>query len=188
MSLRLDIGPAPRRLIQAVAASPLTPRVVRYVIYRALGFDFETPDIGSSQSLLTDKVKLGSQTTVGPECYFAGYATIDIGRRCMIGPRCIFTTSSHGWDPAARAISRRSIDHDIVVGDGAWIGAGAILIGGATVGAGAVVGAGSVITGHCEPGMIYVGVPARKIGRTSALPLAEEVAAQVAGQPVTPPD
>jgi acetyltransferase-like isoleucine patch superfamily enzyme len=41
-----------------------------------------------------------------------------------------------------------------------WSGA---MSASARIGEGAIIGAGSVVTKDCEPGAVYVGVPARRI-------------------------
>lgn len=53
----------------------------------------------------------------------------------------------------------------VVLGNDVWIGNGAILMAGITIGDGAIVGAGSVVTKSIEPYEIYVGNPAKSIGK-----------------------
>ena len=55
------------------------------------------------------------------------------------------------------------VGSDIVVEDGAWIGAGCILLPGVTVGRNAVVGAGSVVTKDVPADAVAAGNPATVI-------------------------
>lgn len=52
----------------------------------------------------------------------------------------------------------------MVIGDGTWISAGAIICPGVRIAANSIVGAGAVVSKDLtEEGMIYGGVPAKKI-------------------------
>ena len=56
-----------------------------------------------------------------------------------------------------------SLDQDVVIESGCWIGTGAIILKGVTVGRGSVVGAGAVVTKDVPPYSVYVGVPGARI-------------------------
>lgn len=60
--------------------------------------------------------------------------------------------------------------HPTDVGEGAFIGSGSVLIAPCTVGDGALTGGGAVVTPNTEvpPGDVWVGVPARSIGKRKA--------------------
>ena len=83
-----------------------------------------------------------------------------IGRRVNIGAGTIFAN----YDGRAK--------HVCTVGDGSFVGSGTILVAPAEVGAGATTGAGALVTrnSHIPPGEVWVGVPARKLGRRSSAP------------------
>ena len=116
---------------------------------------------------------IGDRTFVNSEVRFAcRNARIEIGNRCMIGPRVSFETSTHdlivdGFHDRATA-TRRTFHKDIVVHDGAWIGAGAIILCGVTIGEQSIVAAGAVVTKDVEAGILVGGVPARTIRRILA--------------------
>jgi PAS domain S-box-containing protein len=52
---------------------------------------------------------------------------------------------------------------DIIVEEGAWVGAGAIVLSGVRIGQGAVIGAGAVVLHDVPAGAVAVGVPARVV-------------------------
>lgn len=52
-----------------------------------------------------------------------------------------------------------------VIRKGAFVGMNALVIGGIEVGTGAYVAAGAVLTRSAQPGRLYVGAPARDVGR-----------------------
>ena len=58
---------------------------------------------------------------------------------------------------------------DVVIGDGAWLGANVVVLAGVTIGEGAVVAAGAVVTKDLPAQCIAGGVPAKVIG-TRPLP------------------
>ena len=57
-------------------------------------------------------------------------------------------------------------ESDIIVGEGAWVGANVTLLAGATIGRGAVIGACSTVNKEIPPYAVAVGSPARIIAST----------------------
>ncbi|MPY95917.1 MAG: hypothetical protein GEV08_23530, partial [Acidimicrobiia bacterium] len=57
-----------------------------------------------------------------------------------------------------------TVEADVVVGRGVWLGARVMVMAGVTVGDGAIVGAGSVVTKDLPPNCIAGGIPARVLG------------------------
>jgi len=111
-------------------------------------------------------VEIGSDVSInrGVEFYpglYGGRARILIGSGVRIAPNVRFHAAGH--NPAHPEL--QDVGADIVVGDGAWIGASAILLPGIRIGAGAVVAAGAVVSKDVAPGVIVGGVPAKEIGR-----------------------
>lgn len=111
-------------------------------------------------------VEIGSDVSVnrGVEFYpglYGGKARILIGDGVRIAPNVRFHAAGH--DPAHPELA--DVGADIVVEDGAWLGAGAILLPGVRIGRGAVVAAGAVVAKDVAPGLIVGGVPAKEIGR-----------------------
>jgi maltose O-acetyltransferase len=168
-SLRNDLKYAWRALLRnSVAASPLTPRVVRAAIYHVAGYRFETVNLAEGLILNNSYVRIGAETSISRGCYFEGRGLVDIGPSCMVGQEVAFLTSKHGVGSDG-TVDRIPTYLPITVGAGSWIGARATVLGGAEIGPGVIVTAGSVVSGVCTGGFVYSGVPARKIGRTKAL-------------------
>ncbi len=63
------------------------------------------------------------------------------------------------------SIGHNAIIHGCTIEDGALIGMGAIVLDHAVVGEGSLIAAGAVVLGgtHIPPGVVYAGVPARKV-------------------------
>ncbi|HLX87428.1 MAG TPA: acyltransferase [Acidimicrobiales bacterium] len=169
-SLRVDLTGALVHLLRnVVAGSFIVPRAVRFVLYRILGLRVETPDIASGQRIDSRNLLVGRQSVIGPRCFFEGQGRISIGSHCLIGAEVAFVTSAHAGDGAG-GIERQQHYRAVVVEDHAWVGTRCILLPGSVVGRRCVIAAGSVVSGTCEPGFVYSGMPARKVGRTAALP------------------
>jgi acetyltransferase-like isoleucine patch superfamily enzyme len=60
-------------------------------------------------------------------------------------------------------------EKDIVIGEGAWVGAHATLLSGAVIGRGAVIGASSLVNKEIPPYAVAVGSPAKIIATTFTL-------------------
>ena len=154
---------------------------VRRALLRHIGVRVGTRSHISSplvfeQSFITETVRgltIGYQTFVNSEVRFACRdSRIEIGNRCMIGPRVSFETSTHtlvveGFHERTEE-TRLTFHKDICVRDGVWIGAGALILCGVTIGEQSIVAAGSVVTRDVEPGILVGGVPAKMIRRLIA--------------------
>lgn len=96
---------------------------------------------------LTNSIEIGSFTIINQN--------VTVAHDCKIGEFVHLAPGS-------------IISGNVYVEDFAWIGAGATVNQGSselalTVGSSCIVGSGSVVVDSCEPGAVYVGVPARKI-------------------------
>lgn len=109
---------------------------------------------------------IGDGCWIGPGCFINSYGGVRLGRRVGLGPGVKIISSAHRGGDSLTAIIDTPLDAgEVVVEDGADIGAGAVLLPGVSVGSRAQVGAGTVVTKDVEPGDVVAGVPARSIRR-----------------------
>jgi acetyltransferase-like isoleucine patch superfamily enzyme len=111
--------------------------------------------------------------TVGRNVTLGWRNVISVGARVEIGDDVLLSSDvhiagypGHPLDPAARAAGLPDEDAqcgDVVIEDGAWIGAGAFINAGVRIGRGTVVAARSVVTRDLPPGVLAAGAPARVI-------------------------
>lgn len=105
----------------------------------------------------------------GPGLYIRGnsHGKIHIGAKVLFGPQVMVLAGNH-LSSYHQAHLFDYNDHDpntkdIVVNNGAWIGARTILLSGAHVGEGTIVGCNSVVNKELKPYCIYAGSPAKLI-------------------------
>jgi acetyltransferase-like isoleucine patch superfamily enzyme len=107
---------------------------------------------------------VGDGCWIGPGCFINSFGGVTLGTRVGLGPGVKILSSVHrGGEPPRAILDTPLRIEEVVVGDGADVGAGAILLPGARVGAGAQVGAGAVVAGEVAAGAVVAGVPARII-------------------------
>ena len=146
-----------------VATSPLLPLALRRALLRLSGVKLGALVYGLERCYFgSPNVTIGTGSYVNAGCWFEGAGEIEIGDDCLFGPQVLVLTSIHALS-ADGEIARQSERLKVSIGDGCWIGAGAMILPGVSNGEGAVVAGGAVVTGDCEPGGLYGGVPARRI-------------------------
>ena len=111
------------------------------------------------------RVVIGDESYIHPRCIISAYkGSVLIGRGVGIAANCSFYPYNHGVAPGIpMAAQPLTSSGDVIVGDGAWIGAGVIVLDGARIGKGAVIGAGSVVTRDIPDNAIACGVPAKVV-------------------------
>ena len=107
---------------------------------------------------MPENVSIGDHSALNEGVVLNARGRIVIGDYVKISAGCIINTT--GLDYSKTGPERDHIVRDVVIKDGAWIGAGALVNPGVTVGEQAVVGAGSVVTASVPDATIVVGVPA----------------------------
>ena len=122
-----------------------------------------------------ERISIGAGSHIGEHSVlWAGDSTgrITIGEKCLFAPNVTVTASNYGIAQGDVAIMDQPKDErDIVIGDGAWLGANVVVLAGVTIGEGAVVAAGAVVTRDLPAQCIAGGVPAKVIGvRRTATP------------------
>jgi maltose O-acetyltransferase len=160
------VGSAARQalllLTNAVLASRLLPRSLRWLLLRAYGVQAATRNISHGCWFGGRDIHIGRSTFVNFGCVFDNLAPVRIGARCDIGMQAAFLTSTHqpgAPERRAGALAGKPVS----VGDGCWIGARVTVMPGVTVGDGCVIAAGAVVTRDCEPHGLYAGTPAQRV-------------------------
>ena len=145
------------------ATSFLLPVSARRGLLRLAGIRIGAQVTGLRQcGFQTKQVSIGDGCFVNAGCWFEGAGRVDIGRDVFLGPQVMILTSVHEID-AGGQVDRMPASSPVRIGDRCWLGARAMIMPGVTVGEGTIIGAGAVVTKDCEPGAVYVGVPARRI-------------------------
>jgi acetyltransferase-like isoleucine patch superfamily enzyme len=107
------------------------------------------------------KVTIRANTYVNRYTIFDGHESIEIGRRCMIGPHCYITDGDHTTEPGQSVQSQPMRKAPVILEDEVWLGSHVVILPGVRIGHGAVVGAGSVVSRSIPANAIAYGVPAR---------------------------
>jgi maltose O-acetyltransferase len=166
-ALRQDVVSAARHYyLVGLVGARIVPRPVRFLLYRMAGVHVEYSDLAPGIFLgwPPSNLTIGQGTTINIDCFFDCLGKVTLGRNVMVGMAAMIVTSHHPIAPDGRP-QRQSVGLDVVIGDGAWLGARSTILPGVTVGEGAVISAGAVVTRDCKPFAIYAGVPARLVGR-----------------------
>jgi maltose O-acetyltransferase len=160
-SVWFDLGTAWYLIVRNhIAGSVLVPRVLRTVLYRLMGLKVHTFNIREGQIIENDNIIIGTGTFVNRGCSFEGSGLISIGAGCQLGPESMFITSAH-QRRADGTVNDAPTYGDILVEDGAWIGARCIILPGAVIEQNTIIAAGALVRGRCLAGKSYGGVPAR---------------------------
>lgn len=119
-------------------------------------------------------VYVGPGVVIGDDTKIQNYALVyepaEIGRGAFIGPGVILTNDKYPAAIREDGIKKREKDwvkSQVVVEDGASIGAGSICVAPVIVGSRSLVGAGSVVTKNVRPNALVYGNPAEEQTITS---------------------
>lgn len=145
------------------ATSALLPTPVRRALLRLGGVQLGAAIWGLERCYFeSEHVSLGQGCSINAECWFEGRGRIVIGRNCMFGSQVMILTSNHEIAPDGE-VRREATYGDVHIGDRCWLGTRAMVMPGVTIGEGTVIGAGALVTKDCDPGALYVGVPAKRV-------------------------
>jgi maltose O-acetyltransferase len=155
--------------LKAFNATPLHDMSKRQAILKDMLLSYEPGYIIGPLTLEYGHLELESGVFMNADCMFLDNARISIKKNTMIGPRCLFTTSSHSLDPTQRmhldengiAYGGRGTSAPIVIEDHVWLGANVTVLPGVTIGARSTIGAGSVVLKTIPPDVLAFGNPCR---------------------------
>jgi len=103
---------------------------------------------------------MGSHALIGPGAIVYNQGAITIGARSVISQRAHLCASSHDIrDPNFQLVLR-----PVEIGERCWVAAEAFVGPGVRMGDGAVLAARGALFSHAEPGTVYRGNPAMKVG------------------------
>jgi len=143
-----------------LAASPFTPRAVRFLLYRVFGYAIETANIWPRCTIVGRHLMIGAGTFVNQQCFFEALAPIRIGRFCQIGMATMIITSHHRITGEGAGAE---VNLPVTIGDRVWLGARSMVLPGVTIGDRVIVAAGAVVTRDLLEPAVYAGVPARRV-------------------------
>jgi acetyltransferase-like isoleucine patch superfamily enzyme len=128
------------------------------------------------------EVSLARSVTVGEGSYMSSgtIANTVIGKYVSIGSEVIMGMTEHKhnlwttspYEARAKGLPTGFTDkpvQQVIIEDGAWIGARVTILQGVRLGRGSVVAAGAVVTKEVPAYEIWAEVPARRIGKRSDL-------------------
>jgi acetyltransferase-like isoleucine patch superfamily enzyme len=104
------------------------------------------------------KLVIGRNVFIGVGCILDITRGIFIGNEVQIAPGVmIFThdSSKNRGNP---------VEREVIIKNGAYIGAGAMILHGVTIGDNAIIGSGAVVTKDVDSNKVVGGVPAKVIG------------------------
>ena len=125
-------------------------------------------------------VKIGKHTDVQPHVVVWGGGELEIGDYVSVGPNSVLLTAVYTHKEGLRMVDglpenhARALYGKLTIGNDVYIGASCTLMPDIVIGEGAVIGAGSFVNKNVEPWSINVGSPSRKIGERPRLSLPQK--------------
>lgn len=127
-----------------------------------LGFGTGTSIYNSSS--IYGEVQVGKNTWIGPNTILDGSAQLSIGSYCSISSGVqIYSHDTVDW-----AVSGGKAPFNygpVFIGDSVYIGSQSIISSGVSIGAHSIIGANTFVNCDIPSHSIFVGSPAKKIGR-----------------------
>lgn len=113
--------------------------------------------IGSSLKILKNSIiqsdggviNIGDNVFINSGCFIVSRVKISIGNNVSIGPNVCVYDHNHSDNRLNKE------KQEIIIEDGAWIGANSVILSGVRIGKNAIIGAGTVVTKNVESGSVY---------------------------------
>lgn len=105
------------------------------------------------------KLTIGNHTWIGEKAWIDNLAQVSIGQNCCISQGAMLLCGNHNFTKTTFDL----ITKEIVLEDGAWVGAYSVVCPGVVCGSHSVLAVGSVATRDLQPYAIYQGNPAIKV-------------------------
>lgn len=102
------------------------------------------------------KLNVGANTWIGEHVWIDNLGQVTIGSNVCISQGALLLCGNHNYKKSSFDL----LVGDIILEDGAWIGAKSVVTGKVVVGSHAILTAGSVASSNLESYMIYKGNPA----------------------------
>jgi dTDP-4-amino-4,6-dideoxy-D-glucose acyltransferase len=115
-------------------------------------------------------VRIGKYCDVQPHVAVWGGGSLELGDRVSVGPGSVLLTATYSHEEGLRMVDgmpdgeSKGLYGKLVIASDVYIGANCTVMPDIVVGEGAILGAGSFVNKDCEPWGIYVGSPAKKVG------------------------
>ena len=111
----------------------------------------------------TEKLEIGDDTWIGSQTLITCSAPIKIGCCVDVAPQVYIGTGTHELSGEGLHSAGKGVSRSIEISDGVWLCARSMVMPGVRIGAKSVLGAASVALNDVPPGVICVGIPARKL-------------------------
>jgi acetyltransferase-like isoleucine patch superfamily enzyme len=158
---------------------PTQPRLLRLlllpIVRLGLLAGFENIDYGRINGP-PDRLHIGDGCSTMNTVFVLTFGEITVGRDTLFGHDCHVITGTHRFYEGRRAslvpdapFGETEIPeggHDVVIGEGCFIGAGTIILGPAVIGDNVIISAGSVVSRDIPSGSFAGGSPARVLGKS----------------------
>lgn len=136
---------------------------VRRLFYRMAGMKIgKGARIGRHTQVSKPRnIVIGERTVINSDCYLDGRGGLTIENDCSISRYSKIITESHMKNSGIFESFRRpvTIRHHV------WLGMNAMILYGSDIGARSIIGAGCVFKGKSDEDCIWVGNPAKLIGK-----------------------
>lgn len=110
------------------------------------------------------EIKEGSN--IGRRAVISATNKIVIGKNVLLGPNVYISDHGHEYRDINIPIINQgitSIDNEIIIGDGSWLGMNSVIVGNVKIGANCVIGANSFVNKEIPDYSVAVGSPAKII-------------------------